>query len=49
VSGHVVVVGDVIDDILVRPLSEVARDTDNVSRIRYVAGGSARRPQAPLW
>ena len=44
----VVIVGDVIDDIVVTPLSDVVHDTDNHSRIRYVAGGSGANQAAWL-
>lgn len=40
-SGGVLVVGDVIDDVLVRPEGPIAADTDTPSRIDLVAGGSA--------
>lgn len=47
-NGPVVIVGDVIDDIVVTPLSDVVHDTDNHSRIRYVAGGSGANQAAWL-
>lgn len=37
----VLVVGDVIDDVLVRPSGPIAPDTDTPSRIERLAGGSA--------
>ena len=37
----VLTVGDVIDDVLVRPIGPIAPDTDTPSRIERVAGGSA--------
>ena len=40
-NGGVLVVGDVIDDVLVRPDGPIAADTDTPSRIRRVPGGSA--------
>lgn len=40
-SGRVLLVGDVIDDVLVRPAGPIARDTDTPSRIERVPGGSA--------
>jgi sugar/nucleoside kinase (ribokinase family) len=47
-SGRVLIVGDVIDDVVVRPLSEVSPDTDTTSEIRYTAGGSAANQAAWL-
>lgn len=40
-SGHVVVVGDVINDVLVRPLGPVTRDSDTRAKIVRRPGGSA--------
>jgi sugar/nucleoside kinase (ribokinase family) len=40
-SARVLIVGDVINDVVVRPMSEVSLDTDTTSEIRYTAGGSA--------
>lgn len=40
-SRGVLLVGDVIDDVLVRPSGPIALDTDTPSRIERTAGGSA--------
>jgi sugar/nucleoside kinase (ribokinase family) len=47
-DGRILIVGDVIDDVVVRPLSEVSLDTDTTSEIRYTAGGSAANQAAWL-
>jgi sugar/nucleoside kinase (ribokinase family) len=49
VSGRrVLIVGDVIDDVVVSPLSGISVDTDTTSEIRYTAGGSAANQAAWL-
>lgn len=40
-AGGVLAVGDVIDDVIVRPAGPIAADTDTPSRIERIAGGSA--------
>ena len=40
-SGRVLVVGDVIDDVIVRPAGPIRDDTDTPSRIERLPGGSA--------
>lgn len=45
-AGHVLIVGDVIDDILVRPLSPTTVDSDTVARIDRRPGGSAANQAA---
>ncbi len=47
-DGGVLVVGDVIDDVLVRPAGPIRADTDTPSRIDRVAGGSAANTAAWL-
>jgi len=51
-GGHrltrVLIVGDVIDDIVVTPLTNVTRDSDTTSRIRATPGGSAANQAAWL-
>jgi len=44
--GEVLVVGDLIDDIVVVPSSSPRPDTDTLSSIRHVAGGSAANTAA---
>ena len=46
--GRIVVAGDVIDDIVVVPRSEIRRDTDTPSTIRFRPGGSASNTAAWL-
>jgi sugar/nucleoside kinase (ribokinase family) len=45
---RIVVVGDVVDDVLVRPTGPVRRDTDTVARIERRPGGSAANVAAWL-
>jgi sugar/nucleoside kinase (ribokinase family) len=45
---RVLIVGDVIDDVVVRPLSEISVDTDTTSEIRYTSGGSGANQAAWL-
>jgi sugar/nucleoside kinase (ribokinase family) len=47
-AGRVLIVGDVIDDVVVRPLSAISIDTDTTSEIRYTPGGSAANQAAWL-
>lgn len=47
-EGRVVVFGDVIDDVIVRPRGPVRADTDTSASIRSVAGGSAANTAAWL-
>lgn len=47
-ESHVLVVGDVIDDIVVVPAGAIRVDTDTVSSIRQVPGGSAANTAAWL-
>jgi sugar/nucleoside kinase (ribokinase family) len=48
VSGRILVVGDVIDDIVVVPYGPIRVDTDTPSTIRAVPGGSAANTAAWL-
>lgn len=47
-KGTIVVVGDVIDDIIVRPLREIRVDTDTPALIERSAGGSSANTAAWL-
>ena len=47
-SDHVLIVGDLIDDIVVVPTAAIRVDTDTVSSIRQVPGGSAANTAAWL-
>ena len=48
VAGKIVVVGDVIDDIIVRPQREIRTDTDTPALIERSPGGSAANTAAWL-
>lgn len=47
-SDHILIVGDLIDDIVVVPTATIRVDTDTVSSIRQVPGGSAANTAAWL-
>lgn len=47
-SGHVLVCGDVINDIVVKPLESLRHDTDTRAVIRHCSGGSAANQAAWL-